>query len=341
MGNKGYKYYTDGTDTKMYIPGTEPEGWYRGNLSTKNATIKKQLFEKLDKEKLQTLYNNFSRKEILQQLNIEISDTSLSCLSSLIKLWDIDRSKEDFHKIESRINKIIVDEYTWTDSARQKRLNTIKNKDIEAKQNIVQKTKETKLERYGDCNYNNTDKRIQTIENKYESMECMYSLNAEKTIKTKINKYGSVYNCFIDGMIKNYGSVEEARKQSKFKEINTKRNNHTLNSSKCEDLLYENLCTIFGEDDIIRNYNSDERYPFACDFYIKSEDKFIELNAHWTHGGMPFDPEDEECQKQLQKWKEKAKTSKFYENAIDIWTRRDVQKLQLAIENNLNYEIIW
>ena len=53
-------------------------------------------------------------------------------------------------------------------------------------------------------------------------------------------------------------------------------------------------------------------YPFACDFYIVSEDKFIEFQGHWTHGKKPFNPEEKDCQEKLNKWKEKAKTSKFY-----------------------------
>jgi len=27
-----------------------------------------------------------------------------------------------------------------------------------------------------------------------------------------------------------------------------------------------------------------------CDFYIPSEDLFIELNRHWSHGGHFYDP---------------------------------------------------
>ena len=91
---------------------------------------------------------------------------------------------------------------------------------------------------------------------------------------------------------------------------------------------------------IYRNYKCD-RYPYYCDFYIVEDDLFIELNAHWTHGGMPFDETNENCIKQLEEWKEKAKTSKFYENAIQTWTVRDVQKLKCAKENNLNYKVIY
>jgi hypothetical protein len=40
-------------------------------------------------------------------------------------------------------------------------------------------------------------------------------------------------------------------------------------------------------------------------------------------------------------WQEKAKTSKYYENAIVTWTVRDVAKIATAKANNLNYKIYY
>ena len=96
----------------------------------------------------------------------------------------------------------------------------------------------------------------------------------------------------------------------------------------------------FNEKTILRRYK-EERYPFYCDFYIVEDDLFIELNAHWTHGGKPFDPDDIQCQEKLKIWQEKAKQSKFYENAIKTWTERDVKKQKIAKENHLNYKVIY
>ena len=76
--------------------------------------------------------------------------------------------------------------------------------------------------------------------------------------------------------------------------------------------MYNQLCEKYRRDDVKRNYDLDERYPYACDFYIVSEDKFIEFQGHWTHGKKPFKPEEKDSQEKLNKWKEKAKTSKFY-----------------------------
>ena len=40
-------------------------------------------------------------------------------------------------------------------------------------------------------------------------------------------------------------------------------------------------------------------------------------------------------------WQEKAKTSQFYQNAINTWTIRDVKKQEYAKKYNLNYKIIY
>ena len=124
------------------------------------------------------------------------------------------------------------------------------------------------------------------------------------------------------------------------KAIETKRKNGTLNTSKLEEEYYRYLLTMYDESDIIRQYKED-RYPFFCDFYIKSEDKFIECNFHWTHGGHPFNPQNKEDMEILEKAILKSETSDFMKVFIDVWTRRDVQKQRVAKDNNLNYEVIY
>lgn len=114
-----------------------------------------------------------------------------------------------------------------------------------------------------------------------------------------------------------------------------------VSDSKAEQDFYSKLKAIYSSDDIIRQYFDKDRYPFKCDFYIQSEDLFIEVHANWTHGGRPYDPNDESCQKQLAIWQEKAKTSNYYKNAIYTWTDLDVRKQEIAKKNNLNYQTIY
>lgn len=122
--------------------------------------------------------------------------------------------------------------------------------------------------------------------------------------------------------------------------IETKRKNKSFNKSNSEQKFFELLKCVYNEPDIIRQY-SDERYPFNCDFYIKSLDLFIQCNFHWTHGGKPFDSNDQDCIQQLKNWQEKAIKSKYHSIAIQTWTIRDVKKLNIAKQNNLKYLLLY
>lgn len=114
-------------------------------------------------------------------------------------------------------------------------------------------------------------------------------------------------------------------------------NNNFKNHDTFPELqVYDVLKKFFAEEDIKHPYR-DSRYPFNCDFYIKSLDLFIEVNSHWTHGLHPFDKNNSDDINLLNKWKEKSKTSQFYKNAIETWTVRDVKKLHYVSTNNLNY----
>jgi hypothetical protein len=124
------------------------------------------------------------------------------------------------------------------------------------------------------------------------------------------------------------------------KQYATKKANGSFNTSLPEGRYYEYLVSVYGADDIVRQY-SDSRYPYTCDFYVKSEDLFIELNLSWTHGGKPFDASDHKDIEKLNRWKEKAKRSDFYKNAIETWTVRDVAKRNAFIDNNLNFMVIY
>ena len=70
-------------------------------------------------------------------------------------------------------------------------------------------------------------------------------------------------------------------------------------------------------------------------FYIKDFDFFIELNKHWSHGKEPYNDNNPDHKSTVAAWKQK--NTKYYNNAIDVWTRRDVLKRNTAKDNNLNY----
>ena len=151
-------------------------------------------------------------------------------------------------------------------------------------------------------------------------------LRLKKIKRTIVQKYG------VDHVLKSKEILEKC--------YATKTKNNTWNISNPETLFYNKLVDIYGKEDVIRQYR-EERYPYACDFYIKSQDLFIELNLTWTHGGRLFDKNNISDIKKLDIWKEKAKTSEYYKNAIENWTVRDVEKNNIAIKNKLNYIVYY
>ena len=199
--------------------------------------------------------------------------------------------------------------------------------------NNIQKSKQTKLKKYGDENFINLEKRKQTCFKKY-GVECLFKSDyfKEKSKETHLEKYG-VDNIMKLPSVKNKVANSESRKQ---KEYQTKKKNHTFNSSTPEKTSYTLLKEKYP--DVLTQYKSDV-YPFACDFYISSLNLYIECNYHWTHGGHPYDSNNIDDYNKLQLWE--SKTSKFYRNAIITWTCRDVNKRNVAKQNNLNYKEFW
>jgi hypothetical protein len=151
--------------------------------------------------------------------------------------------------------------------------------------------------------------------------ECARKTKLKRRLKTNVKRYGV--------------EVPIVKINISKKMIETKRENHTLNTSQPEEDLYKYLLSKYNK--VERNYNKDPRYPFCCDFYIYSLDLFIELNLSWVHGYRSYLAKDKDCIVQLQEWQEKATTSRYYKNAIDVWTRTDVLKRQTAKAKDLNY----
>ena len=198
--------------------------------------------------------------------------------------------------------------------------------------NNIQKAKQTLFEKYGDENYNNRDKAVQTYLQKFGTITPLQNKECrEKGKQTLLLKYG----------VDNYGKTKEHiiathTPEANAKRIATKRRNNTFNVSKPEDESYILLQTYFI--DVKRNYKT-KLYPFLCDFYIPEKDLYIECNYHWTHGGHPFDENNQEDIDRLNKLK--SKNTKFYNTAIDVWTIRDINKRNIAKENKLNYIEVW
>jgi len=183
---------------------------------------------------------------------------------------------------------------------------------------IQEKTKLTNLSKYGSENVYASDLIIQKI--KETNLE-----RYDETSWTK-SKEGREF-------LKNLTNSEDFKN----KQYETKKKNNSFNTSKIENKLELSLREMFP--DLETQYKS-ELYPFNCDFYIPSLDLYIEYNGSWTHGGCFYDKNNEDNRNTLEKWKQASEHSRFYQNAIETWTIRDLNKLNTALKNNLNY-VAW
>ena len=200
----------------------------------------------------------------------------------------------------------------------------------EEKDRFNKKREQTCIERYGNPNYNNTEQNKRTKQERYGDSH--YN-NREQSKQTCLTRYG------VTNPSKVKSIQDVASKHSKESAIK----NGTINYSKPEEMFYKYLIEKYGADDVIRQYKDDIRYPFFCDFYIKSIDTFIELNIHWCHGFHPFDDKCEEDLSRLSEMKHKdiVDGKHSYGNAIKCWTVTDPMKQRIAKDNNLNYIVFY
>lgn len=238
------------------------------------------------------------------------------------------------------------------------------NVDDEINLKRVESYKKTCMERYGDTTVarqqSTKDKSKLTRIKNYGSVEESYRIgllhnqsipfNPETTRKTMFITYGCVYysqtkewKMKMSEIWKERGEdigkkisktkqgfTEERKKELIEKTFITRKMNGTLNSSSYEKILEKYF--IDSNIKYISQYKS-SLYPFACDFYLPDYDLYVEIQGNWTHGGHPFNHNDKNDIDKLNLWKNKC--SKYYDNAINVWTERDPHKRQVAKENNL------
>ena len=229
---------------------------------------------------------------------------------------------------------------------RRKLRETWDNKSPEEIEEIVNRGKKTKLEIYGDENYSNRDLFVETCNERYDGVGFGSKTTKEKIENTLERVYGVRHNMQIPSCVENAKlSTDQTRHMEEFIQRMRDRYNRVYDEyikyglnpkggiSETELLIYKFLIEFF-KNDVIAQYCSEE-YPFRCDFYIKSLDLYIELNAHWTHGGHPFDETNTDDIEILNKWK--SNNTKYYDKAVEVWSVVDVIKRNTAKKNNLNY----
>lgn len=192
-----------------------------------------------------------------------------------------------------------------------------------------QAIKNTKRIKYGDQNWNNAKQATNTCKQKYGGNGIRG--DRKKAKQTMLERYG--VECFLNSdyinNIRNNRAIQQKIQESK-------RINNSFNTSKPEEDCYKYLCKLYGKSNVVRQYKDNKRYPFNCDFYIISEDLFIELNLFPTHGKEPFDTNNIEHQIYLEHCK--TNPSNWVEQQLPlIWAGTDVLKLAIATQNNLHY----
>ena len=304
-----------------------------------NAKIRKSLAEKRDE--LSQIRSSEEWKQKYNDTIIErfgsIDEFSNHRVSKASAKYD---SYDDFKKdVDAKKKKTILEKHAsleeYNAMCREKQKDTIiaKYGSIEA---FEAHRKEVLIAKYGSIEAYEAHRKEMIIA-KYGSVEEYNKHIRKKQRDTIIAKYGSIetYNESIkETIIAKYGSIEAYNKAVTDAISTTKRKNNTFATSSVEEYISQKLTDAGIE--YMRQYRC-ERYPFHCDFYLVDYDLFIEIQAIWTHGKRPFDPNDPECQKTLEEWQDKAKTSQFYINAIEVWTDKDVKKREAAKASNINY----
>ena len=243
-----------------------------------------------------------------------------------------DEYKEKYK--ETCLEKYGVDNYAKTNECKEKSKETcLKKYGIEysfQNENNKEKSKNTCLEKYGVDNY------AKTNECKEKSKEtCLKKYGVDNYAKTNECKQKIINTSLIRYGVVNPGGTEYA--QQKIQE--TKRKNHTFNTSKPEEELYLYIKEKFPN--VKRQYKDKERYPWCCDFYIPELDCFIELNGNWTHGKHAFSSTSKEDLYIVEQWKKRSVEHHYYSNAIKTWTICDVKKRNKAKEEKLNFYEFW
>lgn len=218
---------------------------------------------------------------------------------------------------------------------------------------IKEKTKQTCLQRYG-CEYsfqsdNNKEKSKQTCLQKYG--EEHYGTYGSKTFKQNmLNKFGYEHPQTAEIVREKISkALRSSETQNKLKQTNlvkygceyvsqnlevkqkiqkSYKEHCSGNTSIQEQKLYEILIDIYPDTE--RFYYSDE-YPFNCDYYIPSLRLYIELHASQFHNNHYY--RNNEYDNNLLK--------SLTDDIVSTWTVRDVKKYETAVQNKLNYLLIY
>ena len=226
-----------------------------------------------------------------------------------------------------------------------------------------QKIKDVLIEKYGVDNSYKIDiiaeKREKVLVEKYGKSKPLGNKEVQNKIKQiNLEKYGTEYsfqskeyqeNVLQKIFLEKYGTISpmSATRDTikvdmdvlpKEKWQTTRVSNGTWNSSSEEEIIYNELVKIFK--DVKRQYKS-ELYPFRCDFYIPAIDTYIEYNGFFTHGGHPFNKDNQDDVERAKMLLEKGKEHQLYNTAHEVWTQSDPHKVETARKNKIKLLVFY
>lgn len=278
-----------------------PEGFTKGRLKKiKKIDI---LIQKISKQDLFDYYivKNNSYLDTMNYFNLEIR----ADLRQLLSYYKIAKDHKKSAKYAKRIKKT-NEEYKLIGlkSAETQRNNWLNKTDIEKKaysdkQKLAHSTESFKktISQINKDYRKNLDKDIEIAKNRQRSESCKKAWNNKDLIK----------------------------KRNETAKLNRLNREKSLCRTIIEQNIYNELYKYFK--DIQYDIFVDNRYPFYCDFYIKSLDLFIEIQGHPSHGKIPFYANNLESLNIAYK---------LYGSWRDIYIHKDPEKLKIAIQNNLN-----
>lgn len=280
-----------------------PYGFIKGRLKKpKKIDI---LILKISKEDLIKYYiiENHSFIETFEYFNLECRGD----LNKLLKFYNI--KKDPKQRIKNSTYKRSHEEYiiNGKKSAETQRKNW-ENKSEEEKLAWKKKQEETHSS--------------QEYKKKLSDLNKEYNKNLDPDIKKERNIRRSI-SCK-----KSWSNPDLIAKQKKTAQINRQKYNQSDHVCRTyqEQLIFNKLKESYS--DVEYDIYVDDRYPYYCDFYIKSLDLFIEYQGHPSHGSYPYIEND---------IKSINEANKLYGAWRDIYINRDYQKYKKAIESNINF----
>lgn len=321
--------------SERYLRGWhELENEYGFRIKGLNSRRMKMGLEPLDKNKsldyrVDYIKSHYTDKEIFDTIsdylnNARVGDTRWTG----IEIFDC-RFKRDY----VRAFRILIGSSEYRKLSEQQR---------------VKKLKETQIAEYGGVGLGGSaakDKACATNMLKYGVRNPMQS-DVIKAHLTAINtpKFGgmSPFNS-QDVRVK----AAKSRNEKIYSQMEQFAKDGVIKNVSCfesfgEMIVFCELINRFGRKDVFYQYGihpSDKRYPFNCDFYIKSLDLFIELNAHYSHHTHWFDANNSDDVLRREHMLLSGKKRNI--NAVRVWCETDVEKRRIAKQNSLRYLVFW